>query len=61
MRNHLKQWLRILQWTAFLTLASAAWLTYKQGSPIGDLYPLKDVLTQSLYFTPTIAQHFLIS
>lgn len=60
MRNHLKQWLRILQWTAFLTLASAAWLTYKQGSPIGDLYPLKDVLTQSLYFTPTIAQHFLI-
>jgi len=61
MRNHLKQWLKLLQWSSFLTLLAAAWLSYKHHSPLGNHFKLDDKLAGWFNITdPAIINYSMI-
>lgn len=61
MRNHPKQWLKLLQWSSFLTLLSAAWLTISHHSPLGNLFKLDQKLAEYLNITdPSTTSYLMI-
>lgn len=62
MRNHLKQWLILLQWASFLTLTAAAWLTLRHHSPLGILYRLDEKLAEWFNITdPSTVSYLMIA
>ena len=62
MRNHLKQWLRLLQWSSFFTLISAGWLTYQHHSPLGNSFKLDEKIAGWLNITePSIIRYIMIA
>jgi len=61
MRNHLKQWLSLLQWSTFITLVAAGWLTWKHHSPLGYLYKLDEKIASLLSIEdPSILNYIML-